>query len=129
MSIEASVRAMLTDGTTINLVPDARVTHGYRLQDSALPAVTFEVTDDSQAGVVVGSRQVEVEVRSIAVEGVDALAIAAQVRTAAVAGTYSGIQFKAVLFRGTRLEAGEQGEGDESVPAEAVTQLTIFYRE
>ena len=43
MSLESAARAMLTAGSTINLVPDARITHGYRLQDTALPAITFEL--------------------------------------------------------------------------------------
>ena len=111
-------------------MPDARNPHGYRLQDSALPAVTFEVR-----GVEVVScgaspiRTADVEVRCIADLGADALAVAAQVRTASVPGTYSSIVFDAVLYQGHVLEAAAAGEGDEAAPSEAVCTMTIYYRE
>lgn len=130
MSIEQAVRAMLTAGSTISLVPDARVTHGYRLQDTALPAITYEVQS-----VEIGScgpsptRIAQVEVRCIAELGADALAIAAQVRAASVAGTYSGFSFDAVLYQNHVLEAAAAGEGDEAAPSEAVCTMTIYYRE
>lgn len=129
MSLEASIRAMLIDGTTITLVPDARVTHGYRLQDSALPAITFEVVADDRTTVKATQRSCDVEVRSIAVEAVDALAIAAEVRTALKTGTFGGRSFKAVIFGGTILQQAATGEGDEAEPAEAVTTATIHYEE
>jgi pimeloyl-ACP methyl ester carboxylesterase len=59
----------------------------------------------------------------------DALAIAAQVRTAAVAGTYSSIVFNAVLYQNHVLESAQPGEGDEATPSEAVCTMTIYYRE
>jgi hypothetical protein len=129
VSLESSIRAMLINGTTINLVPDSRVTHGYRLQDSALPAITFEVTSDERATVKATQRKCEIEVRSIAVEAVDALAIAAQVRTAITTGTFDGMSFKAAIFSGTILQQPAVGEGDEAEPAEAVTTATIYYEE
>ena len=130
MSIEQAVRAMLTAGSTINLVPDARVTHGYRLQDTALPAITYEV--QSVETVSCGAspiRMATVEVRCVADLGADALAIAAQVRTASVAGTYLGIVFDAVLYQNHVLEPAAAGEGDEAAPSEAVCTMTIYYRE
>lgn len=129
-SIEEAVRSMLTVGTTISLVPDARVTHGYRLQDSALPAVTFEVRSSEVASC--GSnpiRTADVEVRCIADLGIDAISIAEQVRTASVAGTYSTVVFSAVLYQGHVLEAAQPGDGDEASPSEAVCSMTIYYRE
>jgi hypothetical protein len=130
VSIEQAVRSMLTAGPTISLVPDARVTHGYRLQDSALPAITFEVRSVEVASC--GSsptRTADVEVRCIAELGADARAIAAQVRTASVAGTYSSIVFDAVLYQNHVLESAQPGEGDEATPSEAVCTMTIYYRE
>jgi hypothetical protein len=130
VSIEQAVRTMLTAGSTINLVADARVTHGYRLQDSVLPAITYEVRS-----VEVGScgssptRIADVEVRCIAELATDALAIAKQVRTASVAGTYSTITFDAVLYQNHVLEPAQPGEGDEAAPSEAVCTMTIYYRE
>ena len=41
--IETSVRTMLL--ATVG-VADANITHGFRLQDTALPAITYEVTQE-----------------------------------------------------------------------------------
>ena len=139
MSIEAAVRAMLTAGTTLSggsvPVPDERVTHGFRLQSSVLPAVTFEVSSVEPASISstgstsAGIRVAEVEVRSIAVEAVDAIVVAESVRQACVAGAYSGYDLDAILYQGHRVEPQASGEGDESQPAEAVSTITIYYRE
>lgn len=130
MSIEASIRTMLTNGTTLSLVPDARVTHGYRLQDSTLPAITFEVSDVET--VSCGSspiRRATLTATCVAVEAVDALAIAAQVRSACKTGTFDGKQFTAVIYGNHVVEAASSGEGDEAQPAMATCTATIFYTE
>lgn len=130
MSIEQAIRSMLTAGTTVSLVPDARVTCGYRLQDTALPAITYEVQSVELASC--GSsptRMAEVEVRCIADLAVDALAIAAQVRDAAVKGTYGTFSVDAVVYWGHSLDEPGSGEGDEQQPAEAVSRFTVYYRE
>jgi len=130
MSIEQAVRTMLTTGSTISLVADARVTHGYRLQDSALPAITYEVRSVETATCGASpTRVADVEVRCISELATEALAIAAQVRAASVAGTYSTIVFDAVLYQNHVLEAALPGEGDEATPSEAVCTMTIYYRE
>jgi len=130
MSIEQAVRTMLTTGSTISLVADARVTHGYRLQDSALPAITYEVRSVETATCGASpTRVADVEVRCISELATEALAIAAQVRAASVAGTYSTIVFDAVLYQNHVLEAAQPGEGDEATPSEAVCTMTIYYRE
>lgn len=130
MSIEQSVRSMLTAGSTINLVPDARITHGYRLQDSALPAITFEVQSVETATCGASpTRIATVEIRCVAELGADALAIAAQVRSACVVGTYSSKDFDAVLYQNHVLEPAAAGEGDEAAPSEAVCSVIIHYRE
>ena len=139
MSLEAAVRAMLTDGTTLSggpvPVPDDRVTHGFRLQSTALPAVTFEVNSVEPASISAtgpsgaGIRVAEVEVRSIAVEAVDAIAVAERVRQASVTGSHAGYSFTAVMYQGHRVEPQAAGEGDESQPAEAVSTIIIYYSE
>lgn len=139
MSAEAAIRAMLTAGTTLsaspNGVPDARVTHGFRLQSTELPAVTFEITSIEPASIsstgagAGGIRRADVEVRSIAVEAIDAIAIAEKVRSATVPGTFGGYSIDATLYQGHRIEPQAAGEGDESQPAEAVSTITIYYRE
>lgn len=133
MSLEAAIRSMLTAGSTINLVPDARITHGYRLQDSALPAIVFEVggveTASPGATDPARIRRAEVTVTCVATEAVDALAIAAQVRAASVPGTFSSYQFTAVIYGNHVAQQGSAGEGDESEPATAVCTMTIYYTE
>jgi hypothetical protein len=139
MSLEEAVRAMLVNSTTLsaspNGVPDARVTHGFRLQQTELPAVTFEVTGVEPGSIPSvgtsssGTRMATVEVRSIAVEAVDAIAIAAKVRSTCTPGSYGGLNLDAILYQGHRLEAQPSGEGDEAQPAEAVSEITIYYRE
>ncbi|MEY4093908.1 MAG: hypothetical protein RLZZ53_1107, partial [Acidobacteriota bacterium] len=99
-TIEQAVRTMLINGTTLSVVPvpvpDAQVTHGYRLQDSPLPAVTYTVETREDA-TVNGEIQVSnISVTSIADTSEDALAIAAKVRTALVAGKFSGVDIDAV---------------------------------
>lgn len=133
MSLEAAIRSMLTAGSTLSLVPDARVTHGYRLQDSALPAVTFEVgaveTVSPGSSQTARIKRADVTVSCVAVEAVDALAIAAQVATASVPGTYSGVAFSAVLYGGHYAEAATTGDGDEAEPAIATCSMQIYYTE
>jgi hypothetical protein len=139
MSLEAAIRSMLVTGTTLsappNGVPDERVTHGFRLQSTDLPAVTFEVQSVEPASISgVGStssghRLAQVEVRSIAPTMAVALEVAAKVRSRSVSGTFAGINLRAVLYQGHRVEPSDAGEGDEAQPAEAVSELTIYYTE
>lgn len=139
MSIEAALRAMLTSGGTLsggaNGVPDERVTHGFRLQSTALPAVTFEVSSVEPGSIgstqasSAGTRVAEVEVRCIAQEAIDAVDVCTKVRTVSVPGTFATFTLDAVIYRGHRVEAQASGEGDEAQPAEAVCDLQIYYRE
>lgn len=139
MSLEAAVRSMLITGTTLsagpNGVPDDRVTHGYRLQSTELPAVTLEVQSVEPASITAvgstssGHRLAQVEVRSIAQTMAAALAVAEKVRARSVAGVFAGVNLRAVLYQGHRVEPSDAGEGDEAQPAEAVSELTIYYTE
>lgn len=139
MSVEAAIRDMLITGTTLSgsavPVPDERVTHGFRLQSTVLPAVTYEVQSvepgsvDSIGPNSSGTRIAQVEVRCIATEAADALVIAEAVRARSVAGPYAGYDLDAIMYQGHRVEPGDPGEGDETQPAEAVCTLTIYYRE
>lgn len=130
MSLESSVRDMLVAGSTISLVPDARVTLGFRLQDSVLPAITYEVRE-TQLETIGGTpqRSATVEIRAIDDTPLSVIAIAAQIRTACVSGTYGGFEFSAVIDQGHALDAPAVGEGDEMQPAESVTTILIYYTE
>jgi hypothetical protein len=131
-TIEQAVRSMLITGTTLSngtpSVPDDRVTHGYRLQDSILPAVTYTVDTREDASVGGETQISQVTVTSIAETSEDALAVAAKVRTALVRGTYNSIEFDAVMVTADGLQPEVVGLSDEQEPSQAVTQATIYWR-
>ena len=130
-SIETAVRDMLITGTTLSTagIPDTRVTHGYRLQDTVLPACTFEVDRDEI--ITIGSnplRTATVEVRIIADTTNDALGFITPLRNKCVPGTYDTLVFDAVIDRGHAIEGNTVGDGDESNPAELTYTFEIIYR-
>jgi hypothetical protein len=129
-SIEKSVRLMLINGTTLSAagVADASVTHGYRLQDSALPAVTYTVDTREDASVAGDIQMSTISVTSIAATSEDAVAIAAAVRAALVSGTYDTINIDAVIVTADGLQPEVVGFSDEQEPSQAVTQATIYWR-
>jgi tRNA A37 threonylcarbamoyladenosine dehydratase len=104
------------------------VTHGYRLQDSILPAVTYTVDTREDASVGGETQISQVTVTSIAETSEDALAVAAKVRTALVRGTYNSIEFDAVMVTADGLQPEVVGLSDEQEPSQAVTQATIYWR-
>ena len=121
---------MLVAGTTISLVPDARITLGFRLQDSVLPAITYEVRETQIETVGTSpERSATVEIRAIDETPLSVLAIAAQIRNACASGTYGGYVFSAVIVQSHALDAPVVGEGDEMQPAESVTTILIYYTE
>ena len=130
-TIEQAIRTMLINGTTLSAgtpgVPDARVTHGYRLQDSPLPAVTYSVDTREDASVSGGIQQSQITVTAIADTSEDALAIAEKVRTALAAGTYSSIVIQVVIITNQFLQPEVFGISDEQEPAQAVTNATIYW--
>lgn len=129
-TIEEAVRTMLTTGTVLSTagVPDARVTHGYRLQETALPSVTYSVESKSYADNAGPFYTATLTVNSIAVTSADALDIADAVKSTLVAGTYSTIKIDAVMVTDEALEPETIGIGDEQEPATARTTATIIWR-
>jgi len=131
-TIESAVRAMLTAGSTLSTVgiPDSRVAHGYRLQDSILPALTFELDQDERLSI--GSpalARVQVEIRAIFERTEAALAILDDIRTVCVPGTFDGVIVTAVEWLGHTIEPANTADGDESQPAELVCSIDIYYTE
>ena len=131
-SIETAVRAMLTAGTTLSGagIPDARVTHGYRLQDSALPACTFEVEPEDRMSI--GSaplRRVRVEIRVVADRTSDALAFRDELVTLCIPGTFDTYSFQAVEWIGHNIDPASTQDGDENQPAELACSVDIYYTE
>lgn len=131
-TFEQAVRTMLTAGTTLSAnpspVPDSRVTHGYRLQTSALPAVTYSVDSKQEAELGSEIMSAQVTVNSIANTSAEALAVAEKVRAALVTGTYDTLVFGAVIITNEMLEPETVGLGDEQEPATAQTVATIYWR-
>ena len=131
-TFEQAVRTMLTTGTTLSAspvpVPDSRVTHGYRLQTTALPAVTYSVDSEAEAELGAQIMQAQVTVNSIAATSAEALSLAEKVRTALAKGTYDGLVFCAVMITNEMLEPETVGLGDEQEPATAMTVATIYWR-
>lgn len=129
-TIEQAVRTMLTDGTALSAagVPDVRVTHGYRLQETALPSVTYSIESKSYADNAGPFYTANLTVNAIAVTSADALGIANAVKATLVSGTYDAISIDAVLVTDEALEPETVGIGDEQEPATARTIATIYWR-
>ena len=127
-SIESAVRSMLVKGTTLSAegVADERVTHGYRLQSTELPAVTFEISSTAPATTDATLNMSELEVRVIADTTLEASDLATTVESLIVADTYDTL--KLVPIRTSRvINAPTVGLGDEQEPAEATVSATILW--
>ena len=131
-SFEQATRTMLIAGTTLSNnpvpVPDSRVTHGYRLQTTILPAVTYSVDSRQDAELGNEIQVAQITVNSIAATSADALELSDKVRKALVSGTYDTLVFCAVIVTDEMLEPETVGLGDEQEPATAVTKATIYWR-
>jgi hypothetical protein len=127
MSIEAALREMLNGSAALNVYP---ITHGYRLQNSGLPAITFEITNNERSAVS-GHWLASAQIKVVALETGTALTIAADVPAACVPASYlfGSYTFDAVIFRGRTADAASVGEGDEQEPAEVNCEVDIYYRE
>ena len=128
-TIEEAIRAMLTTGTTLSAagVADAAVTHGFRLQSSSLPAVTFEAQQPETLTLGDGFKRVSVEIRAIATTTKAANDLAAPIRTVCTKGTYDTIVFAAVQWLNSSIEPAVVAEGDEQQPAQCSCFIDIYY--
>jgi len=131
-TIESAVRAMLLTGSTLadSGIPDARVSHGYRLQDSILPACTFELQQAET--LAIGSnplKRVQVEVRIVADRTNAALPFVDDLKALCVAGTYDSLPFNAVEWLNHTIEPATTSDGDENQPAELACYIDIYYTE
>lgn len=131
-SIETAVRAMLLTGTTLSTagIADGNVTHGYRLQDAALPACTYELDAPQELCIgASGLKSVAVEVRIVASTTNAALAFVSVIRALAIAGTYDSHDFHAVIWNGHTVDAATVADGDEAQPAEVACRFDIYYED
>lgn len=127
-TIEQAIRTMLTKGTVLSAagVPDARVTHGYRLQDSDLPAVTYSVSSKEPAALT-GANSGTLTINCIATTSASALGIADALRSAIVPDSYDAVVITAAFIVSEQLEPEVVGLGDEQEPAIATTTASIFW--
>lgn len=132
VNIEQDVRTMLTSyaGLTSG-IPAARISHGYRLQDGILPALTYDLTTVEQQSMAGGAtvRLATVELTIIAATTKAALDILPALKIACGEGTYGITDFDAVIWRGHVTAQPAVGEGDEAEPAEVTATIDIYYRE
>lgn len=131
-SLESAIRAMLLTGTSLSTagVADDRATHGYRLQNSALPALTYGADETSLLTIGANSlRRARAEVRVVADTTAAALAFVPIISALCAAGTYDTIVFQSVLFEGHAVEPAAAGDGDENQPAELVCWVEIIYED
>jgi len=125
-TIQASVRTMLI---VMAAVADANITHGYRLQDTILPAITYEVTQEEVQSI--GSSPLlmaSVTIRIIAVTTQGALDLIPYVKAVCVTGVFGSLTFESVQWNGYTVEPAAAGDGDEQMPAEVACEIDIYYR-
>lgn len=130
MSLESAAREMLTSSSAITLVTDPKITHGFRLQETTLPAITFELQETQLRTLGTNPlRSAVMQISCVADSTLDAIAIGNQVRSAARSGTFDAIQFHAVVEQGFAVEPPTVADGDEAQPATYTLTFTLTYQE
>lgn len=124
--IEQAVRTMLTTNIANLTVPDASITHGYRLQDSTLPAITYSVDSTANADLDGQNQVSEVTITAIAATTYDAAVLQAAIKSACMAGSY-GLYFRSVAVTNQNILPETVGLGDEQEPAQGITNATIHW--
>jgi len=125
ITIQASVRTMLI---VMVAVADANITHGYRLQDTELPAITYEVTQEEVQSIGASPLlMVSATIRIIALTTQETLDLLAAVKAACIANTFSSLVFENVIWNGHTVEPAAAGDGDEQMPAELACEIDIYY--
>lgn len=124
-SIEQAIRTMLTSRISTG-VADAQITHAYRLQDSPLPAVTFEITAQKPVAVS-GLKSASLVITCIAVFTVDATDLADIVKAAVLKGTYSAVVIREFVLEDTTVQPPISGLSDEQEPASVLITYTVYW--
>lgn len=132
-SIEAAIRAMLIDGTELSVSPDSvpntRVTHGYRLQDSALPAVTYSVDSSTDGDISGAIRLAVVTFNCIAETSASALNVREKLISALDPGKYdTSINIDCMIVTDQTLQPETVGIGDEQEPSVATVTANVYWR-
>jgi hypothetical protein len=132
-SIEGAIRAMLINGSTLATgaygVPDSRVTHGYRLQDSALPAVTYSVDSSADGDISGAIRLSVVTFNCIAETSASALNVREKLISALDPGLYdTSINIDCMIVTDQTLQPETVGIGDEQEPSVATVTANVYWR-
>jgi hypothetical protein len=124
-TIEEAIRLMLTSNIS-TAVADDQITHAYRLQNSPLPAITFEVSGTKRA-TMDGTQTSELSISGIAEQTKDANDLLPIIKSALVTGTYSGIIIRAFVLGDVTLQPPVSGLSDEQEPASLTINATIYW--
>jgi hypothetical protein len=124
-TIEEAIRLMLTSNISTG-VADDQITHAYRLQNSPLPAITFELSQTKRA-TIDGLQTSELVITGIADQTKDANDLGSVIRAALVTGTYSGIIIRQIIVGDTTLQPPSSGLSDEQEPALLNINATIYW--
>jgi hypothetical protein len=124
ISIEQAMRTMLT--TNIASPADANITHGYRPQDSTLPAITYAIDSTETAAIAGDLYMTQATITAIDTTTLSVANLQATVKSACIAGTYS-LYFRAVVVTGQSIQPETVGFGDEQEPAQGTTNIIIFW--
>lgn len=124
-TIEEAIRLMLTTNISTG-VAENQITHAYRLQNSPLPAITFELTGTRRA-TLDGIQSSELTVTGIAEQTKDANDLGSIINAALTSGTYSGIIIRRIIVGDTTLQPPVSGLSDEQEPASLTINATIYW--
>lgn len=125
-SIEESVRTMLTSSTALSSIPDARITFGYRLYNTALPAITFTLQESEFATLGGDMRVAQAEFAYVCNTALQAAEAEPDMRAAIRNGTFDNNAL-VCLFGSCRVEEPVTGDGDEQQPAQLIVTATIYF--
>lgn len=125
-SIEESVRTMLTSATALNGIPNERITFGYRLYNTALPAITFTLQQSQFATLDGGTRTCEAEFAYVCDTALQAAEAEPDMRAAVRNGKFDNNDLVCV-WTGSRVDEPVQGDGDEQQPAQLICTATIYF--
>ena len=125
-SIEESVRTMLTSSTALSSIPDARITFGYRLYNTALPAITFTLQESEFATLGGDMRVAQAEFAYVCNTALQAAEAEPDMRAAIRDGTFDN-NVLVCLFGSCRVDEPVTGDGDEQQPAQLIVTATIYF--
>lgn len=126
-TIAEAIRRMMTDSISSQVVPDSRITHGYRPQGSELPAIHFDVISTTRE-TLDSVMKTSVSFVGTAETTIGATALEAVIKQGFAKGTYLSISIDAVTVTSEALDAPIIGEGDEQMPATYTINADIHWR-